>query len=90
MLQLTAQQRGIDPQLLRHLPTQLVALDAVVHPLQVRQQKIHRLHLAIGSIHAELGLGAGDEIVEIIGRTFQRRAVSRLALAADVQIGIEA
>ena len=49
MAQLLAQHGGIDAQAMRNLVGQFVAHDAAGHPLNVRQQVVQGLDLALGS-----------------------------------------
>ena len=66
-----------------------VADDAAGNALDVGQQIVQGLHLALGAAHGELRAGALDQVVEIFLRVLERFAVGVFAFAADVEVGIE-
>src|SRR5215469_574891 len=89
MLQLLAEDRGVNAEFLGNLARQFIANDAAGNAVNVGKQEFHRVDFALCAAHRELGAGALDEVVEIALRAFERLAVGIGALTADEQIGIE-
>ncbi len=88
--QFLAQHRGVDSQLLRNLLGQFVAHDAAGDALDVGQQIVHRLLFSVAGTDGKLRPRPFDQIVEIFLRILERGAIGFFALAANVEIGIEA
>src|SRR3984893_11201797 len=65
MLQLLPQNGGVDAEFLRDLVRQFVAYDSARNSLDVWQQVIQRLHLALGAANGELALSALDQVIKI-------------------------
>ena len=69
-----AQNGRVDLQFLRDVGGKFVADDAAGNALDVRQKIVHRFDLALGGSR-ELRLGALDEVIEILLRGLQCRAI---------------
>src|SRR6516162_10699187 len=90
MAQLLAQYSRVDAQTVRHLIGQLVTNDPVGDALDMRQQEVQRLDLALWCARGKLLAGTIDEVIKIFLRVGQRAGVGLHTQAANVQVRIEA
>ena len=77
-----AQNGRVDLQFLRDVGGEFVADDAAGNALDVRQEIVDGFDLALGGA-GKLGLGALDEVIKVLLRGLQSRAVGGSSLAAD-------
>ena len=90
LLELLAEDGGVDAEFLRGVGGELVALDAVGHAANVGQEEVQRLDLGVGGAAGEVFAGVVDEVVGVSLGIAQRGHVGLDALLADEAVGVEA
>src|SRR5262245_14555924 len=89
VLQFLSQQARVDGQLLRDIARQLIANDAAGYALDMRQQIIDRLHLALCRFSWKLCTRTLDQVIEIALRVLERLRIRFFAFSAYEQVRIE-
>ena len=90
LLELLAQDGGVDAEFLRGVGGELVALDAVGHAADVRQEEVEGLDLGVGGAAGEVLAGAVDEVVGVALGGAEGGHVGLDAVLADEAVGVEA
>ena len=89
MFQFLPQHCRVNPELLRYLHGQLIAHNATRHALNMRQQMIDCFDFAFGVPRAKLRARPVNEVIKILLRVLQSRAVCVFSLSPNEQIRIE-
>src|SRR5205807_8362371 len=83
------QHRRVDAQLLRDLVSELIAHNPARDALNVRQEEVHRLYLALCTSHRELGAGPLDQIIKVALGMAYSLGIGVSSFAANEQVGIK-
>ncbi len=89
LFKLLAEDGGVDAEFLCGVGGELVALDAVGHAADVREEEVEGFDLGVCSAAGELVAGVVDEVVGVTFCVAERGHVGLDALFADETVGVE-